>query len=76
MWCCFLLILVVEGGRCKFSFGWYVLQWVVTGKKKKKKMKTLVIKKGSLMLEEVEVDLNMGTMRILNWVLTVRHVFH
>ena len=45
MWCCFMLILVVEGGRCRSGFGWYVLQWFVTGKKEEEDENTNYIKR-------------------------------
>jgi hypothetical protein len=57
-----VLILAVEGGRCRSGFDWYVLWWFVTGKKKKKKkkMKTLVIKRGSSNVER-------GRSRFKSW---------
>jgi hypothetical protein len=41
----------------------------VAKKKKEKRMKTLDIERDSLTVEEVGIDLNHGTMKVLNWIL-------
>ena len=40
-----MLILVVEGGRCRSGFGWYVLQWFVTGKEEEEDENTNYIER-------------------------------